>query len=672
MASTAAPSVDSSRPESELANQVDVSLLTEVARRNLIDALNAVNGAKTLVLDTALAGPLGLVAEVPLLKQHGVEKMYWLESGPSPQVATPNVVYLCRPQMQYAKAIADHLKAHRAANQKFSYTVLLVPRVSTVMRRIFEDEGVLGDLTLSAYDLQFIPLEDDVISLEYEHAFREIWLDGDETAVFNSAQALLTLERLYGAFPRIVGKGDHAAKLKNLLKRLQAQTPRKTAGSLALSEKIDSLIILDRRVDMITPMLTQLTYQGLIDELMNITSGHVELPASLLAPPSAQQAPSASASTSAQSRPGALQKEKKKKHHLTAANDSLFRDLRDLNFSVVGANLSRHAHRLDSEYQSRHQAKTVPQLKEFVGKLGNLQTETQSLKLHTGLSEIVDPWTKTEAFNKSLQIQQDLLAQYDVNAQIAAIEDLIAQGIDLGIVLRLLCLASIAAGGIKSPRVFEPLKREILQTYGYQHLPLLLNLTNLHLLSPSPLPHAAKGYQIPLGALRKSLRLLTDEAETDHDISHVYSGYAPLSVRLVQAITQKGALLGVPPPPTPGEAPVPAALPEHKLRSRAHPIVGWKGFEEVVTSFPGEVFDLVQTADGTSGLSARLMNITFLVLLPREDITTTVVFFLGGCTYTEIAALRWMAKQMRGRRFLIATTSMIRGSTLLEELGTVV
>jgi hypothetical protein len=35
--------------------------------------------------------------------------------------------------------------------------------------------------------------------------------DGDETVVYNSAQALVTLQRLYGLFPRIVGKGDYAA-----------------------------------------------------------------------------------------------------------------------------------------------------------------------------------------------------------------------------------------------------------------------------------------------------------------------------------------------------------------------------------------------------------------------------------------------------------------------------
>ena len=34
--------------------------------------------------------------------------------------------------------------------------------------------------------------------------------DGDESAIFDSAQALITLQKLFGLFPRIVGKGDHA------------------------------------------------------------------------------------------------------------------------------------------------------------------------------------------------------------------------------------------------------------------------------------------------------------------------------------------------------------------------------------------------------------------------------------------------------------------------------
>ena len=35
--------------------------------------------------------------------------------------------------------------------------------------------------------------------------------DGDETVIYDSAQALLTFQKFYGVIPRIVGKGDYAA-----------------------------------------------------------------------------------------------------------------------------------------------------------------------------------------------------------------------------------------------------------------------------------------------------------------------------------------------------------------------------------------------------------------------------------------------------------------------------
>ena len=96
------------------------------------------------------------------------------------------------------------------------------------MRRVLEEEGVLGEVTISAFNMQFIPLEDDLLSLEHENAFKEIWVvsrisgpefvdsknsqcqDGDETAVFESEQALITFQKLFGLFPRIIGKGDSA------------------------------------------------------------------------------------------------------------------------------------------------------------------------------------------------------------------------------------------------------------------------------------------------------------------------------------------------------------------------------------------------------------------------------------------------------------------------------
>ncbi|KZT08568.1 Sec1-like protein [Laetiporus sulphureus 93-53] len=612
---SASTSDDASKPNDIEENLLDVSVLKELARKGLVDALNGVNGAKTLVLDQSLAGPLSLVAEIALLKHHGVDKMFWLEPGPL-TATTTNVVYLCRPLVKWVKIIADQVKRLSRESAKHTYTLLLVPRISTLVSRILEEEGVLGDITISSYNLQFIPVAEDVISLEHDNAFKELWVDGDETIIYNSMQALMTFQRQYGLFPRIVGKGDYASRLATLLTRHPPSSASYAPDNVVAAQagRIDSLIIIDRSADMITPLLTQLTYEGLVDEMFGIRNSHVEVPISLLAAPATPGQPAASssseppASTPATS---ALTREKRKKHHLTTATDPLFAELQDLNFSSVGRKLNQVARRLDEEYKLRHQAKTSAQLREFVSKLGGLQSEHQSLRLHTGLSEMIVPFTHTEQFNKSLEIQQNLLANYDISAQLTAIDEMIAQGADMQMVVRLLCLASIINGGIKA-KTLENLKREVLQAYGYNLLPMLLALSSppLSILLPNPLPpsalSAATVTKYPYASLRKSLRLLIEEPDAvddvENDISYVYSGYAPISIRLVQCVAQKGGVLSNPASVKDKKDKDNADANKSKSplsgKVQAHPIVGWKGFEDVIASIPGGTVDIVQKVPG--------------------------------------------------------------------------
>jgi vacuolar protein sorting-associated protein 33A len=63
-------------------------------------------------------------------------------------------------------------------------------------------------------------------------------------------------------------------------------------------------------------------------------------------------------------------------------------------------------------------------------------------------------------------------------------------------------------------------------------------------------------------------------------------------------------------------------------------------------------------------------------LLNGAEKKASIVFFLGGCTYTEIAALRFIAQHEGlisifarltgiGKRILIATTGIINGNTMM-------
>ena len=134
------------------------------------------------------------------------------------------------------------------------------------------------------------------------------------------------------------------------------------------------------------------------------------------------------------------------------------------------------------------------------------------------------------------------------------------------------------------------------------------------------------------------------DERTPQDISYVFSGYAPLSIRLVQLICQH-------------ETPHKTQNASNASIPKAARIAGWRGVDDLVLQTPGASFDFLQLGN--------------VQTLPDDIARTTIVFFLGGITYAEIAALRLMSRQQSTRRFLILTTSIVSGNSLLTDLNEV-
>lgn len=139
--------------------------------------------------------------------------MFWLEPGPL-TAPTRNVVYLTRPRRSHIITIAGQVRASPGP----SYHILCVPRSTELVRRVLEDEGVVGDVELGAFKLELIPVEPDVLSMEMDDVARDIFLRGDETPIFYAALALSTLQRAVGRIDRVIAKGD-AAKVSRALQR---------------------------------------------------------------------------------------------------------------------------------------------------------------------------------------------------------------------------------------------------------------------------------------------------------------------------------------------------------------------------------------------------------------------------------------------------------------------
>jgi hypothetical protein len=619
---------------------------------------------------------LNLLVKFSTLQEYGVDKPFFLEND-NVDASQRNIVFLVRGEKaKTVIKVADQIKRIRRESEvEHEFSIFWVPRRTMVSDQLLEEAGVLGEASVSEWPLFFVPLADDVLSLEMEDATSDLYLVGssstlsvqtndlqrkDPTSIYLAAKALMLQQQKHGLFPRIIGKGDNGKRLADLLIRMRTEvtageSPGNTPSFLGLapSSTVDSLIIIDREVDFPTVLLTQLTYEGLIDEVFNISANQTEVDSSIVGGAAPQPGQTGSASTTM------------KRKVLIDSKDTLYNTLGDANFAIVGNLLNKVARRLQSSTE-RNQlaAKTTAELREFVAKLPGYQAEQASLKLHTSLAEEIIKYTRSDVFTRSLEVQQNVMSGADPTTQHDTITELINRDVDLTTILRLLCLESTTNAGIR-PKDLEAFKRAIIQAYGPQHILTLASLERMGLLQPrggvglggAP---AKPGSVTNYTPLRKTLRLWDDEVNEaePNDVSYTFSGYAPLSIRIVQSIIQKQSLANTIKPQTnPGAS------------AQANPLAqGLRIFDDAAKYIRGATFDETQTGEHKAVRARNMLNGSH-----GDAGKTVVVFFLGGVTRAEIAALRFVAGKLkevggegRGSRIVIGATNVIRGDGLVE------
>uniref|UniRef100_A0A2K6GIK6 VPS33A core subunit of CORVET and HOPS complexes n=1 Tax=Propithecus coquereli TaxID=379532 RepID=A0A2K6GIK6_PROCO len=293
-----------------------------------------------------------------------------------------------------------------------------------------------------------------------------------------------------------------------------------------------------------------------------------------------------------------------KKLQLNSAEE-LYAEIRDKNFNAVGSVLSKKAKVISAAFEERHNAKTVGEIKQFVSQLPHMQAARGSLANHTSIAELVKDVTTSEDFFDKLTVEQEFMSGIDTDKVNNYIEDCIAQKHPLIKVLRLVCLQSVCNSGLKQ-KVLDYYKREILQVRG----------------SVFALKSKSNDFGLPKRPQSGGSKSLYPQNPTD--ISYVYSGYAPLSVRLAQLLSRPG----------------------------------WRSIEEVLRILPGPHFEERQPLP--TGLQKKRQ--------PGEN-RVTLIFFLGGVTFAEIAALRFLSQlEDGGTEYVIATTKLMNGTSWIEAL----
>lgn len=216
------------------------------------------------------------------------------------------------------------------------------------------------------------------------------------------------------------------------------------------------------------------------------------------------------------------------------------------------------------------------------------------------------------------------------------IEHLIEREAPFEQVMRLLILYCNENGGLKQ-KLFDTVRHEILQAYGFQHLMTFDNYEKAKLIYVNNNPSKTSA------VLRKQLNLVVenvDEQQTQ-DISFSYSGYAPLSVRIIQS------LLGI--IATPISTFVTGSA--SSLNKVTLDLKFGKFLEDPVKSWTMDFFDEYQ------GIRKEAVG--------EEMSKATLIYFIGGCAFSEISAIRFLESITDGAKsFVIMTDSIINGNSI--------
>ncbi|CAF0729800.1 unnamed protein product [Rotaria sordida] len=617
--------------------------LRQRARDDLFNLLESIDGTKDLFIDSDLFPLIDLTSNATEIRKHGVGNLHKLDSALNFQTKNKRL-FLLRPNIVRFLTLAKQLRQLDIRNAH----LICVPRKFYAFEHLLEQEGLWGRCTLhelTAFDM--VPVDYDIFSMVNSHLYLSIYLDHSTDWLSTIAASLIDFQQLFGRFANTISFGKLAGQVARQLER--GQSALNNQDTIPGGRQIQTVILFDRSVDLITPFCSQMCYEGLLDEYFNIEGARMKIPKTDNTDNSGRQFEYISLSTK---------------------DDMIIEGIRAMHFTKVFQEIKAYLARqnvLQNDFRDKMQDASISDLKHLVNTdvKGHINAKKQ-LTRHLDLCTDIYEKKKANDFKIQLEMEADILHSQNFDEIVSYIHTMICRcEPNKYRPLQLLCLLSTANNGL-TREYYELLCRSYLQAYGYENIPLLYKLEKLNLFyvkrqcdipiatnTNSPVGFRGDallkmGKQVAQNLtektqiqktffqfMRKRLNLTPDlnqQAKTTlgPDMADIFgSMYVPLSCRLIEE-----SLLN----------PTKLSTLQHELLQRGYP-----GAEDLFSH-------------RSSGISTRTQF--------HDVYHSILVVFIGGCTQSEINALRMLAMSKSNIKwqFYFAPTNQWTHTRLLQEI----
>ena len=519
------------------------------------------------------------------------------------------MIIICQPSHE----IVDKAVEFSLILNKTDFYFIFIPEENYEIINFLTGPGLRNRFTVNSFNLDLIPIDNDLVSMEREGSFRQIYLDNDITPIADFVDSFIKLELCFGKIKHKYIKGEKAKLFCDLLTKKQIETNIKT------TDEILGMIVLDRKIDFLTPMTTNYTYEGLFDEHFGIKFGNIYAEKSLIKVNFSQS-----------------EANQKGIYSLTSESNLFHSKIRCMNYLDANKFISELEGYYIERAKKKENTKDLKVLEEDIQSFNDFLTFYKnpiiinkriiSLFINENLKEENMAYRIKESIFLSGAFPNNLKLFYD---------DYIADKKDLYKLLNLFIIETLTQGGVKD---YNSLKRDILNVYGYQYIFLFRDLEAIGLLKEKEVLKnflMEKSYQ----QIIKKLNLIS--AETDYikskvkDCSYIYQGYCPIILRLIElAVGGK-----------------------------------WNKFKDIISKLPGDTFYPEDETEISKPKSEE------------QKVQTIFVVFVGGVSYNEIEGIRFINRYLKllhdknkdksiGRiQLIIVTNEILNRKKIFNSLG---
>ena len=395
--------------------------------------------------------------------------------------------------------------------------IIFIPEETTKIIEYMIEMNHLNAFGIFNFSIDIMPIDYDLFSLDNDESFREIYIDKNNSSIEKLADIMLKFEVAFGKVKHKYIKGNNAKLFCDLLLNKEEE------HNIKSTDEIFGMIVFDRSVDFITPFISNLTFEGLVDEYFGINKGYIKV-----------KRKSFKANFSNEDKK--IRPEADMSYPLISDMNKFYCDLRCFHYLTVTKYLMSISEHIKYLRDNKNNLKSTSEINAALVDLNKLIDSNSflndNMEMINQIFKIIDD---EDYQTKEFSI---LKGTSQTNSE-TFYDDYIIDKKDMHKILNLMILESLTGSGISN---YEKFKKDILAVYGYQNLFLFRNLEKLEWLKEKDKLSLKKLFKSNYEQINEKLHLYNEDfvlGQTD-DLSYVHQGYCPISLRLIEKVGEGG------------------------------------------------------------------------------------------------------------------------------------